>query len=180
VNLPNLLTLFRLVLVPVYLWSFYVTDNTHKVLALCVLLLAGATDILDGHIARKFKLQTQVGQLLDPLADKLMMVAVLFSLIQSARVPWLVAGLLVSRDAGMIIGATFFYFQGKRAVPKANRWGKATTVCYYVAICSIILAWPPSASLQELFLWFTVCLSYVTTLLYVIHMDVIPIHRRIL
>ncbi len=176
-NLPNLLTFFRLVLVPVYLWAFYGTPSTHKVLALCILLLAGTTDILDGHIARKYHMQTPVGQLLDPLADKLMMVAVLFSLIESSRVPWLVAGLLVLRDAGMIIGAAFFYFQGKRAVPKANRWGKTTTVCYYVAICSIILAWP-TLVMEESFLWFTVCLSYLTTLLYVIRMDVMPIHRR--
>ncbi len=177
-NLPNVLTLFRLVLVPIYLWAFYVTDHQHKVLALSVLLLAGCTDILDGYLARRYKLQTQSGQLLDPLADKLMMVAVLFSLIQSSRVPWLAAGLLVLRDAIMIVGATFFYFQGKRAVPKANRWGKATTVCYYVAICSIILAWP-SASLSETFLWFTVFLSYLTTWLYVVHMDVSTVRRRV-
>lgn len=178
-NFPNLLTLLRLVLIPCYLWAFYAATSTHKVLALFVLLLAGGTDILDGYIARRFHLQTQVGQLLDPLADKLMMVAVLFSLIQSDRVPWLVAGLLVLRDAAMIVGATFYYFQGKRAVPRANKWGKTTTVCYYIAICSIIVAWP-SALPRDLFLWFTVAVSYVTTFLYVQSMDVITVRRSAL
>ncbi|WAH36845.1 CDP-diacylglycerol--glycerol-3-phosphate 3-phosphatidyltransferase [Alicyclobacillus dauci] len=177
-NLPNMLTLLRLLLIPCYLWAFYATSSPHKVLALLVLLFAGLTDVLDGYIARTYKLETYAGQLLDPLADKLMMVAVLFSLIQSDRVPWLVAGLLVLRDVLMIIGATFFYFQGKRAVPKANVWGKMTTLCYYVAICSIILAWPSDTS-GEVLLWFTVALSYVTTALYVAGMDIVTIRRRV-
>jgi cardiolipin synthase len=176
VNLPNTLTLVRLLLVPVYLAAFYGTKSPHKVAALAVLLTAGLTDVLDGYIARRRHLETQAGQLLDPLADKLMMVAVLFSLIQSHRVPWLVAGLLVLRDAAMIVGAAFFYFQGKRAVPKANRWGKTTTVCYYITICTVMLTWPtPQAGLY--FMWFTVCLSYVTMLLYVASMQIIDVRR---
>jgi len=175
-NLPNALTFVRFGLIPVYLWAFYATSSEHKVGALLVLITAGLTDILDGYIARKYKMQTQIGQLLDPLADKLMMVAVLFSLVASNRVPWLVAGLLVLRDFSMIIGAAFFYFQGKRAVPKANRWGKATTVCYYVAICSVILAWPTHMT-GTVFLWFTVFLSYLTSYLYVASMEIITIRR---
>lgn len=177
-NLPNLLTLLRLLLIPCYLWAFYATSSPHKVLALCVLLFAGLTDVLDGYIARTYKLETYAGQLLDPLADKLTMVAVLFSLIQSSRVPWLVAGLLVFRDVVMIIGAAFFYFQGKRAVPKANIWGKMTTICYYLAICSIILAWPNEAS-EEVLMWFTVGLSYITTIRYVASMEIISVRRQV-
>lgn len=175
-NLPNLLTLFRLVLIPLYIWMFYATQSQHKVAALLVLLLAGLTDMLDGYIARSRGMETQVGQLLDPLADKLMMVAVLFTLIASDRVPWLVAGLLVLRDAAMIIGATYFHFQGKRAVPKANQWGKATTLCYYISISAVILAWP-SQTAGDWFLWFTVILSYITTFLYVASMQIIDMRR---
>ncbi|MFB5191040.1 CDP-diacylglycerol--glycerol-3-phosphate 3-phosphatidyltransferase [Alicyclobacillus fastidiosus] len=177
-NLPNLLTLLRLLLIPCYLWAFYATVSPHKVLALFVLLFAGLTDVLDGYIARTYKLETYAGQLLDPLADKLMMVAVLFTLIDSDRVPWVQAGLLVLRDVLMIIGAAFFYFQGKRAVPKANVWGKMTTLCYYIGICSIILAWPSDMA-GEVFLWFTVALSYITTVLYVRSMEIITIRRRV-
>lgn len=178
-NLPNTLTLLRFLLIPVYLWTFYATPSTHKVTALLVLLLAGLTDILDGAIARKRGLVTQAGQLLDPLADKLMMVAVLFSLIQSSRVSWPVAGLLVLRDAAMILGGFFFYFQGKRAVPKANRWGKTTTVAYYVTICSVIVAWPSVAAGVWL-LWFTVILSYITMFVYMANMQIIDVRRRVL
>lgn len=178
-NIPNALTLVRLCLIPIYLWAFYATPSMHKVGALLVLLLAGLTDILDGYIARRRGLETQVGQLLDPLADKLMMVAVLFSLIASGRVPWLFAGLLLFRDAAMIIGSAFFYFQGKRAVPKANKWGKSTTVAYYITICAIMLAWPtPTAG--DWFLGFTIVLSYITSILYVASMQIIDIHRRVL
>lgn len=175
-NLPNALTIVRFGLIPVYLWAFYATQSEHKVGALLILLTAGLTDILDGYIARRFKMETQVGQLLDPLADKLMMVAVLFSLIASSRVPWLVAGLLVLRDFSMIVGATFFYFQGKRAVPKANRWGKSTTVCYYIAICTVMLAWPTNM-IGTVLLWMTVAVSYLTMFLYVASMEIITIRR---
>lgn len=178
-NLPNTLTLFRFTLIPVYFWAFYGTSNTHKVGALFIFLLAGLTDILDGYLARSRGLETQAGQLLDPLADKLMMVAVLFSLIDSGRVSWALAGLLVLRDAVMIVGATFFHFQGKRAVPKANRWGKTTTVFYYLTICAVIVAWPSPESGVYL-LWFTVILSYVTTFLYVASMRIIDVRRRFL
>ncbi|GLG02029.1 hypothetical protein Alches_20700 [Alicyclobacillus hesperidum subsp. aegles] len=177
-NVPNLLTLLRLLLIPCYVWSFYATASPHKIIALCVLLFAGLTDVLDGYIARTYKLETYTGQLLDPLADKLMMVAVLFTLIASGRVPWLVAGLLVLRDVLMILGAAFFYFQGKRAVPKANVWGKVTTCFYYLAICSSILAWPNLQS-GDIVLWFTVGLSYVTTIRYVLSMEIIAVRRRV-
>lgn len=178
-GLPNILTLFRLILVPVYLWAFYITASPHKVGALLVLLIAGATDVLDGWIARHNGLETRAGQLLDPLADKLMMLAVLFSLLQGGRVPWLVAGLLLFRDVVMILGATYFYFQGKRAVPKANLWGKATTVCYYITICAVILQWP-SRTFGVSLLWFTVCLSYLTTFLYSMSMKLIDVRRQVL
>lgn len=177
-NVPNALTLVRLALIPVYLWFFNATQSTHKVAALVILVLAGLTDILDGYLARSRGWETPIGQLLDPLADKLMMVAVLFSLIQSSRVPWAVAGLLVFRDVVMILGASFFYFQGKRAVPRANQWGKATTVCYYVTISTVIVDWPGHAASQWL-LWFTVLLSYVTTILYVARMKIITTRRML-
>jgi len=179
VNLPNSLTLFRLVLIPAYLWAFFATASPHKVGALFILLVAGATDVLDGQIARRRGQETRTGQLIDPLADKLTMLAVLFSLIVTNRVPWLVAGLLLLRDAAMIIGATYFYFQGKRAVPKANVWGKATTVLYYITICVVILAWP-NRNFGIGLLWLTVCLSYLTTLLYLMSMKLIDVRRRVL
>lgn len=178
-NFPNALTLFRFVLIPVYLWAFYGVSSEHKVVALLILLLAGMTDVLDGYIARKNGTVTQTGQLLDPLADKLLMVAVLFSLIQSQRVSWLVAGLLVLRDASMIIGAAFFYFQGKRAVPKANRWGKITTVLYYASICAVILAWP-SPAVGFWLLAVTLVFSYFAMFIYLTNMELIDIRRRVL
>lgn len=175
---PNLLTILRLVLIPVYLWAFYATPSSHKVGALCILLLAGLTDILDGYLARRFHWQTQAGQLLDPLADKLMMLAVLFSLLDTNRIPWLVAGLLILRDAVMILGAAYFYFQGKRAVPRANVGGKATTLFYYITICSVILAWPTHAVTYVL-LWLTVMLSYAAMLVYLLRMEIINVRRRV-
>jgi cardiolipin synthase (CMP-forming) len=171
-NLPNTLTIVRLLLVPVYLWAFFITSSPHKVGALFVLLVAGATDVADGQIARRRGLVTQVGQLLDPLADKLMMLAVLFSLLWVGRVPWLVAGLLLLRDAAMIVGSIIVYVQGKRAVPKANFWGKLTTVFYYITVCAVILDWP-SRGTGIFLLWFTVLLSYMTTILYLRTMKII-------
>ncbi len=79
-NIPNMLTISRFVLIPVYLVIFF---NGHIQVAFFILLAAGLTDILDGYIARTRGLITPVGVMLDPLADKSMMIAVILSLLIS-------------------------------------------------------------------------------------------------
>lgn len=157
-NVPNLLTMSRFVLIPVFL-ALYL--DGHPIWALIVVFVAGITDMLDGYIARRSGLVTQIGVMLDPLADKLMMLAVVGALLADGEIPWFAAGMMAFREVGMIAFGTFFHFRGKRTVP-ANSFGKLTTVIYYLAIVLLILDQPGGV----IALWVAVGLSFVTSFVY--------------
>jgi cardiolipin synthase len=164
-NLPNVLTISRFVLIPVYLFVFF--EGSSKV-AFFILLLAGLTDILDGYLARSRKQVTPIGSMLDPLADKTMMIAVILSLLFTYRIPWQAAAAMFIRDAGMIIGSAFFHFRGKKTVP-ANVMGKITTVLYYIAILFIVFDFPFAIR----YLWFVIAFSFLTSVIYIIQFAIL-------
>ncbi|MBP1992618.1 CDP-alcohol phosphatidyltransferase family protein [Paenibacillus eucommiae] len=159
-NVPNLLTLSRFVLIPVYLVVFF---EGYPKTAFLILVVAGLTDILDGYWARSRGLITPLGIMLDPLADKTMMLAVMISLLISGMIPWQAAAAIFIRDIGMIIGSAFFHFRGKRTVP-ANMLGKLTTVLYYVAILFIVF----ELSFATTYLWFVIVISFIVSVIYII------------
>lgn len=157
-NLPNTLTLSRFFLIPAYMYVFYLG---YIKTSFIILLLAGLTDIIDGRMARSRGQVTQVGVMLDPLADKLMMITVIISFVLSGRVPWTAAAAIFFRDIGMIVCSAFFHFRGKKTVP-ANIMGKLTTVLFYIAILLVIFEIP----LAIPYLWFVIIVSYITSILY--------------
>lgn len=159
VNVPNLLTISRFFLIPVYIAVF---ASGHLMWAFIVVLIAGATDILDGYIARTRGLVTKFGEMLDPLADKSMMIVVILSLVISRDIPWYAAVPIFIRDAGMIVGSAIFHFRGKRTVP-ANTMGKLTTVLYYLAVLFIVFRF--DFALQ--YLWFVIIFSFTTSVIYI-------------
>ncbi|GAA4720922.1 CDP-alcohol phosphatidyltransferase family protein [Brevibacillus fulvus] len=162
-NVPNLLTLFRIVLIPVYLYIFFLPGSYHTHIAFGILVLAGLTDIVDGYIARKYKLVTSFGTMMDPLADKLMMMAVIFSLLFTERISVWAALFFFARDLGMIVVSAFFHFRGKKTVP-ANVFGKITTVLFYITFPLLMFEVPYAEPL----LWLVIAFSFVTSAVYVI------------
>ncbi|TVX89473.1 CDP-diacylglycerol--glycerol-3-phosphate 3-phosphatidyltransferase [Paenibacillus agilis] len=158
VNVPNFLTAIRFVLIPVYLMLFFVGE---RYIAFVVWLFAGLTDVLDGYLARKRNEITFVGKMLDPLADKLMILAVMFSLLWSKDMPILAVAAMLVRDGGMILGSLWFYLRGKKTLA-ANTMGKLTTVLLYAAIVMIYFQWQYAVTV----LWIVIGFSYLTSLLY--------------
>lgn len=165
-NVPNILTISRFFLIPVYIAVF---ASGYYVWAFVVVVVAGATDVLDGYIARTRGQITPVGAMLDPLADKSMMIVVIISLVVSGLIPWYAAALVFIRDVGMIIGSAFFHFRGKRTVP-ANTMGKATTVLYYVAILLIVIRADLALSRTFVlgFFLLVIVFSFATSIIYII------------
>jgi cardiolipin synthase len=159
-NVPNMLTMSRFVMIPLFLALYF---NDHSVAALLVVLLAGLTDLLDGYIARRSGQITITGIMLDPLADKLMMLSVVAALLIKGEIPWAAAILMGIREVGMIASSAFFHFRGRRTVP-ANVFGKVTTAVYYLAIMLLFLDLPGGVAA----LWCAVVLSFVTTGVYFI------------
>ncbi|MFC5469650.1 CDP-diacylglycerol--glycerol-3-phosphate 3-phosphatidyltransferase [Cohnella suwonensis] len=157
-NVPNMLTMSRFALIPVFMLLYL---NDQSIAALIVLLAAGLTDFLDGYIARRSGQVTITGSLLDPLADKLMMLCVVLALLIKSVLPLLAFIVLVFREAAMIILTAYFYFKGLKTVP-ANFFGKATTVIYYIAIT--LLFFELSGGVEVL--WFGIALSFVASFVY--------------
>jgi len=129
-NIPNFLTLTRFLLVLVFVVFF---RSGSYIGALLAFLLAGITDILDGFIARKYHLETEWGKLLDPLADKFMIVTVLFFLYTKNLIPVSVILIILGKEILMVSGAIFLY-KNRNVVVKSNIFGKAATVVFYMAI----------------------------------------------
>jgi cardiolipin synthase (CMP-forming) len=161
VNLPNLLTLFRFVLIPIYLALFFSPLPGRMYWALGIVLLAGVTDVVDGYLARRNGQVTQLGIMLDPLADKCMMLAVFLSLLLSGKIGILVALAIFFREFIMIIASATFHFRGKKTVP-ANGWGKVTTLLFYLILSLLMfdVRWAESG------LWIVIILSYMASFIY--------------
>lgn len=159
-NVPNLLTVSRFILIPFFLVLFL---YEHRIAALFVVLLAGLTDFLDGYIARRSGQITVTGIMLDPLADKLMMLAVVIAMLLGDMLPWSAVAVMAFREVGMIAFSAFFYFRGFKTVP-ANFLGKATTVVYYLAIVLLFLEQPGGVPV----LWCGIALSFVTSGIYLL------------
>ncbi len=163
VNIPNALTVFRIVLIPLYLYIFFLPFPFHIEIALLILILAGITDIVDGYLARKYKLVTAFGTMMDPLADKLMMMAVIASLFLTERISLWAALFFFVRDLAMIVVSAFFHFRGKKTVP-ANAFGKLTTVLFYIAFPLVMYRY----QYGEAILWSVIVFSFVTSAIYLV------------
>jgi CDP-diacylglycerol--glycerol-3-phosphate 3-phosphatidyltransferase len=97
-NLPNVLTTIRLACIPVLVGLFYAPVEHHQQLAALIFLIASATDLLDGYIARRREQITALGKLLDPVADKLLVMAALLLLVESGKLWAWVAILIIGRE----------------------------------------------------------------------------------
>ncbi|WP_276353535.1 CDP-alcohol phosphatidyltransferase family protein [Cohnella caldifontis] len=157
-NIPNIITLCRFALIPLFLVLYL---NGYSIEALATVLLSGLTDILDGYIARRSGQITVTGIMLDPLADKLMMLAIVTALLVKGEIPWQAVAVMAFREIGMIASSAFFHFRGLKTVP-ANVLGKATTIVYYGSIMLLLLEQPGGLAL----LWIGIAMSFLTTAVY--------------
>lgn len=136
-NIPNILSVIRIILVFVFVAVFFAPIS--KVWALVIFLTAGATDVVDGFLARKFNWITDLGKVLDPFADKLMQCTVLVCLCIEKVVPiWFVVIFFVKEILTLLIG---FIVIRRRSVVVVSKWYGKTAVCLFYAtiFISVIL-----------------------------------------
>ncbi|MBI3330454.1 MAG: CDP-diacylglycerol--glycerol-3-phosphate 3-phosphatidyltransferase [Nitrospinae bacterium] len=132
-TLPNQLTVFRILLIPVFV-LLLVYDQ--RVSALIVFLLTGISDSLDGFIARTWKLETTLGSILDPIADKLLIVTAFITLTVLEAVPFPLAALLVTRDVVLSLVFGIVLCMTGRRLSAPTGLGKATIVAQ---MCTVVL-----------------------------------------
>jgi cardiolipin synthase (CMP-forming) len=136
-NIPNILTTFRLILIPIFVSIFFSHNSNSLLYSIIIFLLAGFTDFLDGYLARKYKLTTKIGAALDPLADKLMLITVLTCLVINTYIPILVLIIIAVKETFMIFCGIFLYKNG--IVIASNIFGKASTIFFYISIFTLII-----------------------------------------
>lgn len=136
-HIPNILSVIRILLVFVFLYVFFVIGNIY--IALVIFLVAGATDVIDGFLARRNGWITNLGKILDPFADKLMQCTVLVSLCIKDIVPlWFVIPFFAKEIFTLIIG---FIVIRRRSVNVVSKWyGKFAVCLFYATIAVSILA----------------------------------------
>lgn len=128
-HIPNILTLIRFLLIPVIITLL---SRKEYLAAIIVFSISGLTDILDGTIARKFNLITNLGKLMDPLADKLTQLSMLVMLTIQKIIPFWIVIVVFIKELCMICGASFLY--GKELVVSSKWYGKVATILFYIAI----------------------------------------------
>jgi CDP-diacylglycerol--glycerol-3-phosphate 3-phosphatidyltransferase len=138
-NLPNLLTALRVALIPVFIWSY---GQVTPAVSLLIFLLASLTDCLDGYLARKWNQITAFGKLFDPLADKLLLLAVLLCLARSRLIPWWVLIVMAVKELLMMSGSMWMLH--RKVVVSSNSLGKAATVLFILAL-TFVFPWHKAA-----------------------------------
>lgn len=171
-NLPNKLTIFRMILIVPFVFlmmggkagwfgSFAYTDF----IALAIFIIASLTDLIDGKIARKYNLVTNFGKFMDPLADKLLVSAAMIALVELGRIPAWIVIIIISRE--FIISGFRLIASDKGVVIAANYWGKWKTTFQMIMICMMIgnIAW--LQILTDIVMWIALALTIISLVDYI-------------
>ncbi len=160
-NLPNKLTMFRVILIPFFV-VFMLVDITpyDKWIALSVFIIASLTDLLDGKIARKYGLVTNFGKFMDPLADKLLVCSALICLVALGRIPAWIVIVIIARE--FIISGFRLIASDNGVVIAASYWGKFKTTFQMVMICLMIADIAAIALLTDIVMWVALALTVIS------------------
>ena len=162
-NLPNKLTLFRVVLIPFFVFFLLAPyfEEYGNYIAVAIFIVASITDFLDGKIARKYNLVTNFGKFMDPLADKLLVCSALICLIQLESIPAWVVIIIIARE--FIISGFRLIASDNGVVIAASYWGKFKTAFQMLTVIVLILDIP-----NKVFIILGTVLIYVSLALTVI------------
>ena len=139
-NLPNKLTLLRIIMIPVFVVLLYLDFPFNNLVALAVFILASITDTLDGYIALKYNLITDFGKFMDPIADKLLVTAAMLVFVDWHMMPAWVVIVVVARE--FIVSALRLVAANNGRVIAAGWSGKVKTASTMVCICIMLLGLP--------------------------------------
>lgn len=157
-NVPNALTVLRILLVPVLVVALLDETSTGW-WAAGVFALASLTDMIDGYIARSRRQITTFGKLMDPVADKLLIIAALVVLVSQSRIPAWIAMVIIAREFAVTV--TRLAATGQGLVISANWWGKAKTIVQVAAIFFAI-AFNPTPPAVDVLLYLAVLITVVS------------------
>lgn len=167
-NLPNKLTIFRVILIPFFLF-FLLTGYGgaySRWIALGIFAVASLTDLLDGKIARKYHLITNFGKFMDPLADKLLVCSAMIAFVELGQMPSWVVIVIISRE--FAISGFRLVAANNDVVIAASWWGKIKTVSQMVMVILMIADIEQLALATEIVMWLALALTLISMIDYFI------------
>ena len=166
-TIPNLMGYFRILLIPVFCW-LYVNAKTPRdfQLATAVVLLSSLTDLFDGMIARKLNQVTELGKVLDPVADKLTHAALALCLTVRYPMMWALLALMLVKEGYMAIMGLHFLKQDKM-LDGAMWFGKVCTACLFVGLLILFFCYWLTPTTADSLIWGMMAIMLVTLLLYI-------------
>lgn len=167
-NLPNKLTVMRVILIPFFVAALLYdngSSQTMRIVANVIFIVASLTDLFDGKIARKYNLITNFGKFMDPLADKLLVCSALICLIQLGQLPAWVVIIIISRE--FIISGFRLVAADNGIVIAASYWGKFKTTFQMIAVILMIFNIPALATVTMIMLVIAVVLTVISLVDYV-------------
>ena len=169
-NLPNKLTILRVILIPFFVvfMLFDITGAADKWIALVIFCVASLTDMLDGKIARKHNLVTNFGKFMDPLADKLLVCSAMICLIETGKLQAWIVLIIIARE--FIISGFRLVASDNGIVIAASYWGKFKTVSHMAMIILLILDIqnPIMQTITTVVVWIGLILTVVSLLDYIV------------
>jgi cardiolipin synthase (CMP-forming) len=180
-NLPNLITIGRILLVPVVVWAI---ASREMQIAFLVFLIAGVSDAVDGFLAKRFDMTSELGAHLDPLADKVLIVSIYIALGITEAIPRWIVILVVSRDILIVGGVMLAWFLGKPVRVRPVLVSKLNTVAQIVFACLVLASLAFGATFemaQDVIMVIVAALTLASIGFYVrewvVHMNVADIKR---
>jgi len=167
---PNILSVFRICLVPVFVIAYFTDAHDIKYYAILVYIIAGLSDFLDGYIARRFDALSRLGKLLDPLGDKLMTFTVLICITITNFSNYIFLGTVIIffvKEILMGIGGLVIHKIAHVEIPPANWIGKASTLVFFV-VCAALMLFRDHLNTLVIILMLSVamCLSLIALFVY--------------
>ncbi|MCT4660875.1 MAG: CDP-alcohol phosphatidyltransferase family protein [Tissierellales bacterium] len=156
--IPNILTTLRLVLVPIFISVYFSSSANNHLLALFIYIIASFTDFLDGFIARKYSVVSKLGSVLDPLADKLMLLAVLFAFYLDNKIPLFILVLMLVKESILVLSATIMYLKKEPLVIPSNIFGKTATIVFTLSIILVFIL--PEYKIGYIFMFIAILLKF--------------------
>ena len=155
-NIANVLTVLRLLLVPVFIWLALLPGDRARLAAVVVFVVAAFTDRLDGQLARSWGLVTSFGKIADPIADKALTLSAFVLLSVNQRLWWWVTILIIVRELGITAMRAFFLRRG--IVVAADSLGKVKTFLQIMALGTLLIPWSHFFAMNPSNEWWVVCL----------------------
>ena len=171
-NLPTWITVSRLLGLPFIFYCLHNPTTESRWICLAIFLMAAGTDWLDGYLARKLDLVTELGKFLDPLVDKLLVLGAMLALIELGQVPAWGVFLILGRELAIAGWRVNPNLTGNTSIKGANFWGKLKTTTQIAAIALLIAPLPPVWDIPSLIIfWICVALTLISGAIYIFPQD---------